>query len=84
MQYDWESVARFVVGAFRVDVARAGAAAEVGALVDELCRLSPQFDALPIRPIEIMCLFPDRVVAETRALLSTIPAMGACRSGAGR
>jgi transcriptional regulator with XRE-family HTH domain len=45
MQYDWEGVARFVVGAFRVDVARAGAAAEVGALVDELCRLSPQFDA---------------------------------------
>src|SRR5580704_17145445 len=26
-QYDWESVARFVVGAFRVDAARAGAAA---------------------------------------------------------
>src|SRR6202042_247757 len=25
-QYDWESVARFVVGAFRVDAARAGAA----------------------------------------------------------
>ncbi|HEY2532484.1 MAG TPA: helix-turn-helix transcriptional regulator [Xanthobacteraceae bacterium] len=44
MQYDWESVARFVVGAFRIDVARAGAAAEVGALVDELSRLSPQFD----------------------------------------
>ena len=30
-QYDWESVARFVVGAFRVDAARAGAAAEVRA-----------------------------------------------------
>src|SRR3984957_16834163 len=28
-QYDWERVARFVVGAFRVDAARAGAAAEV-------------------------------------------------------
>ncbi|WP_438817497.1 MmyB family transcriptional regulator, partial [Streptomyces clavuligerus] len=28
-QYDWESVARFVVAAFRVDAARAGAAAEV-------------------------------------------------------
>jgi transcriptional regulator with XRE-family HTH domain len=45
-QFDWESVARFVVGAFRADVARAGAAGKVGALVDELCRLSPQFDAL--------------------------------------
>ncbi len=45
-QYDWESVARFVVGAFRVDAARAGAAAEVQPLVDELCRLSPEFKAL--------------------------------------
>ena len=42
-QYDWESVARVVVGAFRVDAARAGAAAEVEPLVDELCRLSPEF-----------------------------------------
>jgi hypothetical protein len=42
-QYDWESVARFVVGAFRVDAARAGAAAEVEPLVAELCRLSPEF-----------------------------------------
>jgi len=45
-QYDWESVARFVVGAFRVDAARAGAAAEVEPLVDELCRLSPEFRAM--------------------------------------
>ena len=45
-QYDWESVARFVVSAFRVDAARAGAAAEVEPLVDELCRLSPEFKAL--------------------------------------
>jgi transcriptional regulator with XRE-family HTH domain len=45
-QYDWESVARFVVGAFRVDAARAGAAAEVQPLVDELCRLSPEFAAM--------------------------------------
>jgi transcriptional regulator with XRE-family HTH domain len=44
MHYDWEGVARFVVGAFRVDVARAGAAAEVGALVKDLCRLSPEFE----------------------------------------
>src|SRR6201987_3370375 len=45
-QYDWESVARFVVGAFRVDVARAGAATAVSDLVDELCRLSPEFKAM--------------------------------------
>jgi transcriptional regulator with XRE-family HTH domain len=45
-QYDWEGVARFVVGAFRVDAARAGAAAEVQPLVDELCRLSPEFKAM--------------------------------------
>ena len=45
-QHDWDSVARYVVGAFRVDAARAGAAAEVEPLVDELCRLSPEFKAL--------------------------------------
>ena len=45
-QYDWESVARFVVGAFRVDAARAGAATAVQPFVDELCRLSPEFAAL--------------------------------------
>src|SRR5579863_2640681 len=45
-QYDWESVARFVLGAFRVDAIRAGAAAEVEPLVDELCRLSPEFKAM--------------------------------------
>jgi transcriptional regulator with XRE-family HTH domain len=45
-QYDWESVARFVVGAFRADAARAGATSQVGDLVDELCQLSPEFEAL--------------------------------------
>ena len=40
-QYDWESVARFVVGVFRGDVVRAGATARVAALVDELCQSSP-------------------------------------------
>jgi hypothetical protein len=45
-QSDWESVARFVVAAFRADVARAGAARNVNALVDELCRLSPEFEAM--------------------------------------
>lgn len=39
----WDGVARFVVGSFRADVARAGAAAEVKSLVDELCHLSADF-----------------------------------------
>ncbi|WP_296736714.1 helix-turn-helix transcriptional regulator [Variovorax sp.] len=45
-QYDWQSVARFALGAFRADATRAGAAALVQPLVDELCRLSPEFDAM--------------------------------------
>ena len=45
-QADWRSVARFVVGAFRADVARAGAGEEVTRLVDELSRTSAEFDAL--------------------------------------
>ena len=47
-QEDWQSVARFVVGAFRADVARAGAGAseEASSLVDELCRTSADFAAL--------------------------------------
>jgi transcriptional regulator with XRE-family HTH domain len=45
-QYEWESVAEFVLGAFRIDVARAGAAAEMELLVDEMCRLSPEFKAM--------------------------------------
>ena len=44
--YDWESVARLVVGAFRLDAARAGAAADVEPLVDELSRRSPEFKAM--------------------------------------
>jgi transcriptional regulator with XRE-family HTH domain len=43
---NWESDARFVVAAFRADVARAGAAANVKALVDDLCRQSPEFAAM--------------------------------------
>jgi len=46
VQYDWDAVARAVVGMFRVDVARAGAADEVAALVDELCRHSADFAAM--------------------------------------
>ncbi len=45
-QEDWLGVARFVVGAFRADVARAGATTEITNLVDELSRTSPEFDAL--------------------------------------
>jgi len=45
-QEDWESVARFVVGAFRADVARPGAGEEVIRLVDELSRTSSEFDVL--------------------------------------
>ena len=45
-QHDWNNLARMVVGAFRADAARAGAVSEVGQLVDELCRLSPEFEAL--------------------------------------
>jgi len=46
IQYDWQAVARFVVGAFRVDAARAGAAAEVEPLVEDLCRVSPEFEEM--------------------------------------
>ncbi|MEI9411779.1 helix-turn-helix transcriptional regulator [Mesorhizobium salmacidum] len=45
-QHDWENLARFVVGAFRADAARAGAVSEVAQLVDELCSASPEFAAL--------------------------------------
>ncbi|HEX3366417.1 helix-turn-helix transcriptional regulator [Phenylobacterium sp.] len=45
-QYDWDSVARFILGAFRLDAARAGAAADVEPLVEELSRLSPEFRAM--------------------------------------
>ena len=45
-QHDWDGLARFVVGAFRADAARAGATSEVALLVDELCRASAEFEAL--------------------------------------
>ena len=45
-QFDWESVARFVVATFRADAVRAGAAGNVEALVDELSRISPEFAAM--------------------------------------
>ena len=40
---NWEGVARFIVGVFRGDTARAGAAATVHPLVDELCAKSSDF-----------------------------------------
>ncbi|WP_445191520.1 helix-turn-helix transcriptional regulator [Sphingomonas sp. Tas61C01] len=45
---DWDSIARFVVGAFRADVTRAGAIESAAAtdLVAELSRISPEFAAL--------------------------------------
>ena len=45
-QEDWLNVARYVVGAFRANAARAGAGAEIAQLVEELSQLSPEFDAL--------------------------------------
>jgi transcriptional regulator with XRE-family HTH domain len=45
-QYDWDSVARFVVGAFRIDAARAGAARAVEPFIEELSRLSPEFETM--------------------------------------
>lgn len=45
-QYDWESVARHVVGAFRMEVARAGAMEAVRHLVDELSQVSAEFSAM--------------------------------------
>ncbi|MGN6323030.1 MAG: helix-turn-helix transcriptional regulator [Dyella sp.] len=45
-QHHWESAARFVVSAFRADVARAGAASAVNNLVKELCRRSADFERL--------------------------------------
>jgi transcriptional regulator with XRE-family HTH domain len=42
-QDDWQSVARFVVGALRADAVRAGAREEVGRLAEEMCRTSPEF-----------------------------------------
>jgi len=45
-QPQWDSVARFVVAAFRADSARAGATRKVEAMVDELRRLSLEFAAI--------------------------------------
>lgn len=42
-QEDWESTARFVVGAFRAEATRTGALSEANQLVTELCALSRTF-----------------------------------------
>jgi transcriptional regulator with XRE-family HTH domain len=46
VHHDWETVARLVLGAFRLDAVRAGAAADVEPLVEDLCRRSPEFRAM--------------------------------------
>lgn len=45
-QDDWRNVARYVVGAFRADAARAGAGVEIRQLVEELSASSPEFKAM--------------------------------------
>lgn len=45
-QSSWEDVARFVVAAFRADVARSGASDKAKALIDELSAESPEFKAM--------------------------------------
>ena len=45
-QTDWESVARFAVASFRADAARAGAAQDMQAIVDDLLRTSAEFEAM--------------------------------------
>ncbi len=43
---DWEGNARFVVAVFRADTVRAGASKRAEKLVADLCRLSPEFEAM--------------------------------------
>lgn len=45
-QEDWRGVARYVVGAFRADAARAGASEEIARLVEELSAFSPEFESM--------------------------------------
>ncbi len=45
-QADWQSVARTVVAAFRLDAIRAGADGAIAPLVEDLRRLSPEFAAM--------------------------------------
>lgn len=43
---DWDSDARFAVAAFRADAARIGASERLEALIDDLSRRSPEFEAM--------------------------------------
>ncbi|MEZ0219885.1 helix-turn-helix transcriptional regulator [Tardiphaga sp. 1201_B9_N1_1] len=43
---DWENDARFAVAAFRADITRSGASERAQTLIDELCRISPDFAAM--------------------------------------
>ena len=43
---DWQTVARYVVAAFRADVVRIGPSKDADILIEDLSRLSPEFDAL--------------------------------------
>ena len=52
VNFNWEGVARFIVGVFRSDAHREGAAETVQPLVDELCTKSPDF-AMTWRESEI-------------------------------
>lgn len=45
-QEDWLNVARYVVGTFRAEAARAGAGAGIAQLVEEMSQSSPEFAAL--------------------------------------
>lgn len=45
-QADWTAAARFVVAAFRADLARAGAMQEAAPLIEELTQRSPEFAAM--------------------------------------
>ncbi|WP_425965081.1 helix-turn-helix transcriptional regulator [Rhizobium nepotum] len=45
-QDEWRTVARYVVGAFRADAARAGAGMEIRQLVEELSASNPEFKAM--------------------------------------
>jgi transcriptional regulator with XRE-family HTH domain len=87
-QFDWESVARFALGAFRADAARAGAAAEVEPLVDELSRLmarSSSISAMPPPARWRLSTRPSRLTAgRTSAWWSTIRRRRRTPSGSGR
>ncbi|WP_424629755.1 helix-turn-helix transcriptional regulator [Bradyrhizobium sp. SYSU BS000235] len=67
-QDDWRTVARYVVGAFRADAARAGAGVEIRKLVEELSASSPEFKAM----------WDDNEITSTREGIKSLhhPALG--------